>query len=55
MVRFFVFVRRVFPPLLIRRKLLGFMILLGLYGWLVYELVQLEHLPHIDGVPSRRS
>ncbi len=48
MVRFLVFARRLFPPLLIRKKLLGFMVLLGLYGWLVYELVQLEHLPHID-------
>jgi putative membrane protein len=43
-----VFARRLFPALLIKRKLLGFMVLLSLYGWAVYGLVELEHLPHID-------
>ena len=41
-------IRRLFPPLLIKRKLLVFVVLLAVYGWLVYELVELEHLPHID-------
>jgi ion channel-forming bestrophin family protein len=43
-----VVIRRIFPPLLIKRKLLVFVVLLAVYGWLVYELVELEHLPHID-------
>jgi ion channel-forming bestrophin family protein len=42
------FARRLFPALLIKRKLLGFMVLLSIYGWAVYELVELEHLPHIE-------
>jgi putative membrane protein len=41
-------VRRVFPPLLIKRKLLVIVVLVAAYGWVVYEVVELEHLPHID-------
>ena len=33
---------------MIKRKLLVFVVLLALYGWLVYEFVEIEHLPHID-------
>jgi putative membrane protein len=40
--------RRLFPPLLVKRKLFIFVLLLAVYGWLVYELVEIEHLPHID-------
>ena len=40
--------RRLFPPLLVKRKLLIFVALLALYGWAVYEFVEIEHLPHID-------
>ena len=40
--------RRLFPPLLVKRKLLVFVVLLAVYGWVVYELVEIEHLPHID-------
>ena len=45
---FLVLARRLFPPLLIKRKLLVFVVLLAGYGWLVYELVTFEHLPHIE-------
>jgi putative membrane protein len=48
MARFSFFARRLFPPLLIKRKLLICVVLLSLYGWLVYEAVQFEHLPHIE-------
>jgi putative membrane protein len=41
-------VRRLFPPLLIKRKLLVIVVLVAAYGWVVYEVVELEHLPHID-------
>jgi ion channel-forming bestrophin family protein len=40
--------RRLFPPLLVKRRLLVFVALLALYGWAVYEFVEIEHLPHID-------
>jgi ion channel-forming bestrophin family protein len=40
--------RRLFPPLLIKRKLWVFVILLAGYGLLVYEFVEIEHLPHIE-------
>ena len=40
--------RRLFPPLLVKRKLLIFVALLAVYGWAVYEFVEIEHLPHID-------
>jgi ion channel-forming bestrophin family protein len=40
--------RRLFPPLLVKRRLLIFVALLALYGWAVYEFVEIEHLPHID-------
>ena len=53
MARFLFMIRRLFPPLLIKRKLLVFVVLLAVYGWLVYELVELEHLPHIDWGPNR--
>ena len=41
-------IRRLFPPLKIKRKLLTAVILLAVYGWCVNALVQLEHLPHIE-------
>jgi hypothetical protein len=40
--------RRLFPPLLVKRKLLVFVALLAAYGWAVYQFVEIEHLPHID-------
>jgi ion channel-forming bestrophin family protein len=40
--------RRLFPPLLVKRRLLVFVALLAVYGWAVYEFVEIEHLPHID-------
>jgi ion channel-forming bestrophin family protein len=43
-----VVIRRLFPPLLIKRKLLAFVALLAIYGWMVYKFVELEHLPRID-------
>src|SRR5262249_42629144 len=41
-------IRRVFPPLLIRRRLFAAVILLAVYGWAVHEFVIFEHLPHIE-------
>jgi putative membrane protein len=40
--------RRVFPPLLIKRRLIVSVVFLLFYGWLVYEFVEIEHLPHIE-------
>ena len=48
MAPFLAAIRRLFPPLLVKRKLLIFVVLLAVYGWLVNELVEFEHLPHID-------
>ena len=41
-------IRNLFPPLLIRRRLLTSVILLAIYGWAVNEFVVFEHLPHIE-------
>jgi ion channel-forming bestrophin family protein len=41
-------IRRLFPPLKIRAKLLSSMSVLVLYGLLVGVAVSVEHLPHID-------
>jgi ion channel-forming bestrophin family protein len=48
MADFLAVVRRLFPPLLIKRKLLVTVALVAAYGWVVYEVVEFEHLPHID-------
>jgi putative membrane protein len=48
MTAFLAALRRLFPPLLVKRKLLVFVVMLAVYGWLVYEFVEIEHLPHID-------
>jgi putative membrane protein len=40
--------RRLFPPLRVRRKLFSSMVLLTIYGLLVSVAVSIEHLPHID-------
>ena len=40
--------RRLFPPLLIRRRLLVFVALLGCYGLAVYFVVEFEHVPPIE-------
>ncbi len=41
-------IRRLFPPLMVKRRLLLFVILVAVYGAFVYEVVEIEHLPHID-------
>jgi ion channel-forming bestrophin family protein len=41
-------IRRLFPPLMVKRRLLFFVILVAIYGAFVYEVVEIEHLPHID-------
>jgi ion channel-forming bestrophin family protein len=41
-------IRRLFPPLRVWPKLGASMIVLALYGLLVWAAVVLEHLPHID-------
>ncbi len=48
MAQFLAVARRLFPPLLIKRKLLVFVVLMVVYGGLVYEFVEIEHLPHIE-------
>jgi putative membrane protein len=40
--------RRLFPPLKVKWKLLSSMIVLAVYGLLVSLAVRIEHLPHID-------
>ncbi len=40
--------RKLFPPLLIKRRLLTSVFLLAIYGWAVNEFVVFEHLPHIE-------
>jgi len=41
-------IRRLFPPLRVRSKLWGSMVVLTIYGLLVSVAVSIEHLPHID-------
>ena len=48
MAPFLILIRRLFPPLLIRRRLLIFVLLLACYGLAVYALVEFEDFPHID-------
>jgi putative membrane protein len=40
--------RRWFPPLRVRPKLIGSVVALGVYGLIVHVAVTLEHLPHLD-------
>jgi len=41
-------IRRLFPPLMVKRRLLIFVVLIAVYGGFVYAVVEIEHLPHID-------
>jgi ion channel-forming bestrophin family protein len=41
-------IRRLFPPLKVRSKLWGSMVVLTIYGLLVSVAISIEHLPHID-------